>query len=135
MLLRVDARSEEPVFEQIAFAVKQAVARGELGAGERLPSVRELARELAVNPNTIVHAYELLAADGVITRRQGAGCFVSGQPSVLAAAERRRVLDELVGRAVTEAYHLGFSAADVRRAFDQALREVQLPRRERGIKP
>lgn len=126
MFLRIDPHSEEPVFEQIAYAVKQAVARGELADGERLPSVRELARELTINPNTVVHAYELLARDGVVTRRQGAGCFISGRPVAVADGERRRRLDEVVDKAVTTAFHLGFSADDVRRALEAKLRTVQL---------
>jgi GntR family transcriptional regulator len=130
MWLRIDPRSESPLFEQIAYAVKQAVARAELRSGDRLPSVRELARELTINPNTVVHAYELLAREGVVTRRQGAGCFVSGAPSAVSEDERRRQLDELVDRAVTTAFHLGFSADEVRRALDAKLKTVQLgPRR------
>ena len=60
MLIRVDPRSAEPIFEQIVFQVKGAVARGEATAGDKLPSVRSLAREIAVNPNTVVRAYEVL---------------------------------------------------------------------------
>ena len=73
MLIRVDPQSSEPIFEQIAFQVKDAVARGALVTGDRLPSVRQLARDLTVNPNTVVRSYELLERDGVIVRRQGIG--------------------------------------------------------------
>jgi GntR family transcriptional regulator len=135
MLIRINPQSEEPLFEQIAFAIKQAAARGDLAPGDRLPSVRELARELAINPNTVVHAYEILAREGIVTRRQGAGCFVSGKTNGLAGPERRRLLDELVGRAVTEAFHLGFGADDLRRALEQRLRDVQFPERKRGQEP
>ncbi|MCA8949143.1 MAG: GntR family transcriptional regulator, partial [Planctomycetes bacterium] len=65
VVIRIDPASAEPLFEQIVFAVKQAVARGGAAAGDRLPSVRELARELAINPNTVVRAYEALEHDGV----------------------------------------------------------------------
>ncbi len=133
--LRIDPRSEEPIFEQIAYAVKQAVARGDLASGDRLPSVRELARDLTVNPNTVVRAYELLAHDGVVTRRQGAGCFVSGASSVVARTERRRLLDELVDRTVTEAFHLGFGPDEIRRALDHKLDAVQFPAPRKESKP
>ena len=79
MLIRIDPQSAEPLFEQVVFAVKSAVAKGAAKAGEQLPSVRELARELAINPNTVVRAYEVLERDGVIVRRQGAGCFLTGR--------------------------------------------------------
>jgi GntR family transcriptional regulator len=125
MVIRVDAHSPEPLFEQIAFAVKEAVARGELLTGTRLPSVRELAQELSINPNTVVRAYDLLTRDGVVVRRQGAGCFVTGRTSALNGRERRRQLTELAQRTVTEAFHLGFSAEEVRDAVDEALAKVR----------
>jgi GntR family transcriptional regulator len=121
LIIRVDPRSPEPLFEQIAFAVKSAVARGDAVAGQKLPSVRELARELAINPNTVVRAYDALERDGVLIRRQGAGCFLTERGSDLAGAERRRQLQERMRRAATEAFHLGFSADEIRRALDQCL--------------
>ena len=125
MLIRIDPQSAEPLFEQVVFAVKAAVARGEAKAGEQLPSVRELARELAINPNTVVRAYEVLERDGVIVRRQGAGCFLTGRGSDLAATERRKQLVDLLRRAATEAFHLGFPAADIEKALRQCLDEMQ----------
>lgn len=124
MLIRVDPTSAEPLFEQVVFAVKTAVARGQAQAGEKLPSVRELARDLGINPNTVVRAYEALERDGVIVRRQGAGCFLTGGGSDLAAAERRRQLHALLLRAATEAFHLGFTAADVEKALRQCLEQI-----------
>lgn len=131
MLFRVDPRAPEPIFEQIAFQVKGAVARGELSPGDRLPSVRDLARTLAVNPNTVVKAYDVLTGEGVIVRRQGAGCFVAAVEATLADATRERRLAALVERTVTEAYHLGFGPAEVRAALARALKEVRFPRAPR----
>lgn len=122
MWLRIDPRSAEPVFEQLAFQVKQAVAEGTLAEGDRLPSVRELAKELAINPNTVVRALELLERDGVILRRQGAGCFVAERRSDLAERERRRRLDQLMTRAVTEAFHLGYDDDAIRAAVERRIR-------------
>jgi GntR family transcriptional regulator len=121
MLLTIDPHSAEPIFEQIAFSVKEAVARGDLGPGAQLPSVRELAQDLSVNPNTVVRAYELLTREGVVVRRLGAGCFNTGRPRVLSGRHGRRQLVDLVSRTVTEAFHLGFDAEDVRAAVEQAL--------------
>jgi GntR family transcriptional regulator len=125
VLLRIDLRSADPVFEQIAFQVKHAVAEGALAAGDRLPSVRDLAKQLAVNPNTVVRALEALARDGVIVRRQGAGCFVAERGSDLAERERRRRLEQLVTRAVTEAFHLGYDAQDIRAAVERRLAALE----------
>jgi GntR family transcriptional regulator len=132
MPIRIDPQSADPIFEQIAFQVKSAAARGELPMNTKLPSVRELARELAINPNTVVRAYEALERDGVIVRRQGAGCFLTGRQSELATAERRRQLHELLRRAVTEGFHLGFTPADIERELAKCLDGLQFD--ERGKK-
>ena len=131
MLLRVDPRSSEPLFEQLVFQVKRAVAEGELSPGARLPSVRELAKLLAINPNTVVRAIEALERDGVIVRRQGAGCFVSDKPSELAARERTRRLEGLFARAVTEAFHLGFGAVEIREVVEERLSALETRKRSR----
>ena len=131
MLLRVDPRSAEPLFEQLVFQVKRAVAEGALASGAKLPSVRELARQLAINPNTVVRAIEALERDGVIVRRQGAGCFVSDRPSELATRERGRRLEALVTRAVTEAFHLGFGAEEIREVLEQRLAALETRKRSR----
>ena len=125
MIIRINPASPEPLFEQVVFAVKTAVAKGSAQAGEKLPSVRELARELAINPNTVVRAYEVLERDSVIVRRQGAGCFLTGRGSELAGAERKRQLQELLRRAATEAFHLGFAAEDIEAALQKCLNELQ----------
>ena len=122
MLLRLDPHSAEPIYEQIVFQVKSRIARGELKSGDQLASVRELAKDLAINPNTVARSYAMLESQGVIVRRQGAGCFVTGNASVLKLEERRRQLAELVDRTVTEAFHLGFDAEAVRAALERRLR-------------
>jgi GntR family transcriptional regulator len=124
MIIRVDTASAEPLFEQVVFAVKSAVARGAAQPGDKLPSVRELARDLGINPNTVVRAYEALERDGVIVRRQGSGCFLTGVGSDRSAPERRRQLHELVQRVATEAFHLGFTAADIEKALRQCLDQL-----------
>ncbi len=125
MLLRIDPLAARPIFEQVVFQVKAAVARGEVKRGHRLPSVRELARELAINPNTVARAYQALEADGVIVRKQGSGCFVKAGASALRDEERQRRLRESLEQVVTEAYHLGFDAKEIRAALRDALGEVR----------
>jgi len=122
MLLRIDPLSPDPIFEQLVFQVKALVARGELDEGDRLPSVRELAKDLAINPNTVARAYEALEGHGVIVRRQGAGCFVTGQTSALKTDQRKKKLETLVQRLVIEAHHLGFDEDEVRAALERRLR-------------
>lgn len=133
MLLRIDPNSSEPIFGQLVFQVKARIARGELDAGDKLPSVRDLAKDLAINPNTVARAYETLESEGVIVRKQGSGCFVTGHTSALRGDERRKKLDALVNRAVTEAVHLGFEPEDLRAALEKQLRSLS-PRAERATR-
>ena len=125
MIIRIDPASPEPLFEQVVFAVKTAVAKGSAKEGDKLPSVRELARELAINPNTVVRAYEVLERDSVIVRRQGAGCFLTGRGSDLAGAERKRQMHDLLRRAATESFHLGFTPKEIEQALQKCLDELQ----------
>ncbi|HWJ86196.1 MAG TPA: GntR family transcriptional regulator [Cellulomonas sp.] len=80
MLLRIDASSAEPLFEQIGGQVRALVSRGELPVGTRLPSARELATSLDVNLHTVLHAYQDLRDDGVIELRRGRGAVVTSAP-------------------------------------------------------
>lgn len=127
MSFRIDPLAGTPVFEQIVFQVKAAVARGELAPGDKLPSVRDLAKETAVNPNTVVRALEALERDRVIVRRQGSGCFVAPPSSDLTARARQKQLDDALDRVVTDAFHLGFTNREVKSALDEALKRVQMP--------
>lgn len=127
MWIRIDPLASEPLFAQLVFQVKTAVARGELTEGAQLPSVRELAKELSINPNTVSKAYRELEGEGVIVRRQGSGCFVKGDPHALAEAERERRLGDLCRRLVIDAFHLGAGADQVRSALERALGDMQTP--------
>jgi GntR family transcriptional regulator len=93
--------------------VREAVARGRLQPGDRLPSVRQLSKELVVNPNTIARAYTELEREGVLNTRPGLGAFVAKPQAELNSSTRRRRLGAMVDRLLTEAVHLGFSAEEV----------------------
>ena len=132
MLIRIDPQSPEPIFEQVVFQVKGLVARGDLRDGDRLPSVRELAKQIAINPNTVIRAYESLERNGLIVKRQGAGCFITANGTTLNDHERSRQLHELMGRTVTEAFHLGFEAEQIRRAMEEGLSALRFRKRRDG---
>lgn len=118
MVIRVDPSRGEPLFRQIVDSVKRDVGTGRLVAGDRLPSVRELAKELVINPNTIVRAYQALEAEGVIVSRRGSGTYVAKPRRTLADTERRRRLGERLDALLADAAHLGFTEAEVRAAFE-----------------
>ena len=82
-LINVDPRSRVPIYEQIVASVKELVFSGELSADSPLPSVRSLASELAINPNTIQRAYKELESEGYIYTVSGKGTFAAGQDDVV----------------------------------------------------
>jgi len=96
MLLRIEKGSAVPISRQLAGQIATLCASGNLKPGDRLPSVRELARELAINQNTILRVYERLVSDGLLEMRHGQGTFVaSGAQSNSLAAHRQRLIEEL----------------------------------------
>ena len=124
ILIHIDPSSGLPIYLQIAQQIKTAVAMGRLQPEDPLPSVRQLAVELAVNPNTVARAYLDLEIEGVIYKRQGAGTFVSGQGVEMSKGERRRVLNELLEKAVVEGVNLGLPERELREAFERTLEKI-----------
>ena len=118
---RLQPNSSRPLFGQIIDQCRQGVARGALRPGHRLPTVRELAVELLINPNTVAKAYQELERAGVITTRRGSGTFIANGTSTLAAAEKERVLREKMEACLTEAVHLGVSKKYVTKLFSQCI--------------
>jgi len=123
--IQINPHSAEPIFEQIIYQIKNAVAKGKLHKGDKLLSVREQAKEAAVNPNTVARAYECLERDEILIRRQGAGCFITGKKSALNLKERKNRLKSLLDRTVTEAFHLDFSSEQILSAMKKRLKELR----------
>ena len=109
-IFTVDPRSGVPLYLQLIEQVKRAVALGTLGPGEQLPTVKALALDLTINPNTVARAYRDLEHDGVIETSPGRGSFVRTDGS---AGTARRAVDDVaesvLGDAVREAKALGLS--------------------------
>lgn len=125
MWLHIDPSSGTPIYRQIVDQVRQAVASGILQAGDRLPSVRDLAVELAVNPNTIARAYQELEREGVIETPRGRGSFVAERPQRLPPGERLRQFAEALDRLVAEAYRLQIEPESAVEMFRERLREAE----------
>ena len=99
-----------PVYRQIIDQILGGIAAGTLAPGDQLPTVRQLAVDLAINPNTVVRAYRELEIRNVLSTQQGVGTFVTAVPVQPDDAERQRQLDQLVGEFVARAGGAGFSA-------------------------
>ena len=133
MFINIDPSSGLPIYIQISQQIKTALAMGRLLPEEPLPSVRQLAVDLAVNPNTVARAYLDLEIEGVIYKRQGAGTFVSGQGVEMSEAERRRVLGELIEKALVGGVNLGLDERELREAFERVLEKILLARTPEAV--
>ncbi len=110
----VDSTSPTPIYAQLDRSIRAAIATGELGSGAQLPTVRQLAVDLAVNANTVARVYAQLERDGVLETRRGVGTFVLESPPPQAArAHRERELRELIRRFVGDAALLGFTLPEL----------------------
>ena len=121
MLFAIEASSPIPIYAQIVAQVRAALAGGDLRAGDPLPSVRQLAAELRVNPNTVAQAYRELEREGLTFVQRGQGTFVAEVGSERLSDERARVARSLVERMLDEAFRLGVSAAEIRETVDACL--------------
>ncbi|OLC78703.1 MAG: hypothetical protein AUH78_02305 [Gemmatimonadetes bacterium 13_1_40CM_4_69_8] len=121
MFERIDPRSPTPLYAQIAGRIKVAIAAGELRPAEALPSVRQLAAELRVNPATVVQAYRDLEAEGFVEIRHGAGTFVRELAPARRARERARQATALVHKLLADARRIGVSLAELQAAIEEEI--------------
>ena len=123
VVFNINTGSNVPIYQQITAQVRLAVAAGKLAVGDPLPSVRALAEELVVNPNTAARAYADLMREGLIESRAGRGVFITRKRKVFSRAEGRRRLEPQLDRLIGEAMTLDFSPEELRAAFEEKLRQ------------
>ena len=124
MIFDIDTTSSVPIYAQIITQVKYAVAAGILRSGDALPSLRENASRLRVNPLTVSKAYRELEVEGIVSTDHGRGTFVTAKTKSLGEEYRRQALDQAVDRMLVEAYHLGAPPDEVRRTVEERLRKM-----------
>lgn len=121
MRLRIESSSGVPITRQVADQIRTRCATGALHPGEQLPSVRELARQLTVNQNTILRVYERLTAEGLLQRRHGAGTFVADRLPLGQLKAQRTVLRDELRRFVHRARALGIEPVELHEMLDRVL--------------
>ena len=121
--LHIVSGSGEPAYLQIIRQLKNALSTRSLKPGDRIPTVRALARQVELNPNTVARAYRELEREGLIETRRGRGTFVKAASPPLGAARRRARLRPFVQQLVSEGRLLGASDTEIRRLVLAALRE------------
>ena len=110
--LRIDPALPVPIWSQIEDGMRHLVASGALAPGSTVPSVRDLAREQLINPNTVAKAYQRLVDAGVFETRRGEGTFVASRPPAMSAREKERVVRDSAQRFVSLAVTLGVSRTE-----------------------
>jgi GntR family transcriptional regulator len=111
-----------PIYRQIVDQVCRAIATGQLAPGEQLPSVRVLAEQLVINPNTVRRTYADLIRDGVLESHPGKGVFAARRRAVYTKAERLRRIDASLEAFVNDGVHLGFTPEELREALERKLK-------------
>ncbi len=114
LAFRLDLHSGVPVYRQIIDQVLGGMASGRLATGDQLPTVRQVAVDLAINPNTVVRAYRELEIRGVLETQQGTGTFIAAKEVQQDDVERRRRLAQLVSEFVARAGSAGFTVEEVK---------------------
>ena len=124
MFVRINSASALPIYRQILDQIRYQIASGRLKPGDRLPSIRQLARRLTTNQNTILKVYDQLAGDGLIERRRGDGSFVSNASPVLKRSECRKRLREVLVQAAVLARLFRTPPDELHELLDRELESI-----------
>lgn len=124
MILRIEKGSAVPISSQITQQIASLCAAGKLRSGERLPSVRELARRLAVNQNTILRVYERLVREGLLEMRHGQGTFVAANARSASLVSHHKRLVEEMRQWARQGISLGLEADGLHELLDEAIQQL-----------
>lgn len=111
--IRLDLKSGIPVYRQLIDQILVATASGQLNAGDQLPTVRQLAVDLSINPNTVVRAYKELEIRGMLTTQQGTGTFITTKKVKNDDAQRQKRLSQMVGEFVARVSAEGYTVENI----------------------
>jgi GntR family transcriptional regulator len=126
----VDPRSSKPLYQQLIIGIKEAVAKQILTPGEKLPSVRELAGQIAINPNTIAKAYQELEREGIIETMRGRGTFVVERQTPTVNLDKERLLGEMLEKLLVEAFYLQIKQEELLEIIENRVRIWYRTRRD-----
>lgn len=120
---RLDLKSGVPVYRQLIDQVLIAIASGTLVPGDQLPTVRQLAVDLSINPNTVVRAYKELEIRGMLATQQGTGTFITAKKVKQDEAQRQRRLTQMVGEFVARASADGYTVEEIMERLGELVTE------------
>lgn len=113
----IDTKSGIPIYRQIIEQIKFAIARGDMVPGRQLPTVRQLAVDLSINPNTVIRAYRELEIEGMLETQQGSGTFVGRDKPEIDKIEKQRMLNQILTEMLARASAYGFSLKELLEAL------------------
>lgn len=120
----IDAHNGIAIYDQIARQLKFAVARDVIQGGEMVPSVRELSKQLAVNPNTVARAYRDLQNDGVLSPIRGTGLQITAEAKSICQSDREFLIHDRLRSVLREAYQSGLSTSAIQETVHQLIQEL-----------
>jgi GntR family transcriptional regulator len=123
-MIKVETKSFIPIYEQIKKEIKNRISQGIFKANEPLPSIRELATELLINPNTVARAYRELEQEGFIYTRKGKGCYVSDNSSSLVKGDNLNLLAQLIDKTIEEAKKLNPDPEEIKKLFKKRIEQA-----------
>lgn len=124
-MISIDMRSSIPIYEQIIIGIKELILKGILLPGDKLPSVRDLASIITINPNTISKAYSELERQKIIETIRGRGTFVAFQYEPKIQEDRLNMMKEQLKRAVLEAEYMGITKTELKSMIDKFYDELE----------
>lgn len=127
MQFHIDNSSDRPVYQQIVDQIKRDIALGRLIKDEKLSTVRDLAKQLAINPNTIAKAYQQLEKEGIIFTKPGAGAFVANLDSNLSKSVRKKLISDQLEHLVVDAFHMQIDKQTLSDWFNSTIEKFNLP--------
>ena len=119
--MKVDPKSYIPIFEQIKDEFKKEISLRALKPNESLPTIRDLAQNLLLNPNTVARAYRELESEGFIYTRRGKGSYVTDNSVAIVQNEREAILNNILDKALEEARSFGLTSEEIKKIFDKRL--------------
>ncbi|WP_129598988.1 GntR family transcriptional regulator [Anaerophilus nitritogenes] len=121
----IDPRSSTPIYQQIIEGVKENILKGLIEPGDKMPSVRELAKMMTLNPNTVAKAYQELERQKVIETFRGRGTFVSMEYEAKKDGEKMTELKDIFKKAIVEAYYMGIDKKEIMIMIDEIIKELE----------
>jgi GntR family transcriptional regulator len=132
IFIRIEPTSAVPIYRQIVDQIKYQIATGVLKESQQMPSVRQLAQQLAVNQNTILKVYNQLCQENVLQVERGSGTFVTGNSQTLQRSEMRKIVAQALREAAVQAIHFGMDEKELQKILTRETQAIKQQEQKSG---